>query len=896
MVSVPMTGLADQQESLSEMGAITLPFHEMFEGSKIGEAWTAVVSEGNSLSIENNSLRIEATAHASAHLQRPLGEDLITVTAKIWGAAFYLVWNAENGCGMGRVSPTPFPRFFISQTIQGTTRESHLVGCSISIPYYLRFQIASDCFRFSYSEDDKEWRHLKTIPRPDSLAGAPSLMVFGNYYGEDDVLPFGDVAMSPDGDRGSKYTCFVGEIRIEKTPEDALLMTSAEKRAIETEGLDPVAQVVLRGSEDPTYESVEAFYPPFKFPREVVGVPEHPLDIGIDYQGRLDVSPWDRPYAWIEIGDPLKPFGDTPIARRLQKGYLPIVTLSTERDDIRYEMAVFGWSEDFRVDKDLFAYVRLRARTSKSGQEVKPIALVDARSGARTEWPLLKIGRRDYEVCLSFKYPEPSSAQRVSSSAFERISRNVTAHWEKRLEIAKRVRVPDQRMNEAYKAWIVYSLLNADTVNGYVEARDGSGFYDEMFGYSVSLHTMAADLFGMHNYAERCLQTQLHFQAEDGMYVQATGLPDLGSLLMALYEHYLVTRDVAWLQSVAPNIDKGCQWILQQRQATPKEGITKGMIKFRPYCDYPVPVYNFMADIYACMGLERGAEALQVLGMRSEAERYAAEADAYRNDLLAAMDAAAFQDGDLKILPMEPETRRLLKLDQYQGGGYYGLVCGILLETGFLTPDDVRSHWITDIMERRNGLIGGVCEFQLGVDHAYTYGYLMTKMQRDNIRNVILGLWGMMAFGMTRDTYSPVEVNMIQTGDNHLTLPHLYSCTQQLRLLRNMLLCEEGDVLWIGRAIPRVWLEPDKRVEVKSAPTHFGEVSYSIDAKRNGNMVVRISPPQRQKPSEIRVRLRHPRQLPIRKVKISPQTPVELSGETLVLKQVDRKMRINVCY
>ena len=52
---------------------------------------------------------------------------------------------------------------------------------------------------------------------------------------------------------------------------------------------------------------------------------------------------------------------------------------------------------------------------------------------------------------------------------------------------------------------------------------------------------------------------------------------------------------------------------------------------------------------------------------------------------------------------------------------------------------------------------------------------------------------------MTRDTYSPVEVTMIKTGENHYTLPHLYSCTDQLRLLRNMLVREEGNALWIAQ-------------------------------------------------------------------------------------------------
>ena len=59
-----------------------------------------------------------------------------------------------------------------------------------------------------------------------------------------------------------------------------------------------------------------------------------------------------------------------------------------------------------------------------------------------------------------------------------------------------------------------------------------------------------------------------------------------------------------------------------------------------------------------------------------------------------------------------------------------------------------------------------------------------------------------MAYGMSRGTYAAVECTAIRTGENYWTLPHTYSNTQQLRLLRNMLLREDGDKLWIGQAIP----------------------------------------------------------------------------------------------
>ena len=59
---------------------------------------------------------------------------------------------------------------------------------------------------------------------------------------------------------------------------------------------------------------------------------------------------------------------------------------------------------------------------------------------------------------------------------------------------------------------------------------------------------------------------------------------------------------------------------------------------------------------------------------------------------------------------------------------------------------------------------------------------------------------------------------MIQTGENDYTLPHLYSCTEQLRLLRNLLVREDGDILRLAQGIPRAWLEPGKHVAVTACP------------------------------------------------------------------------------
>jgi hypothetical protein len=870
------------------------PYRDDF--ATIDPSWERRVDTGATFEAKDGGANFDAPAGARAHILRPAGGDAITLTGKLsrW-ASLYLVWDADNWCSVGQVSPTPFGRFYSSAVVAGEPAEVDHRGIGFGSPYLLRIRLGSNFVRFESSFDGKRWTELRTIERPSGYAGAPKWIGAGRYYAATNK-PFADAdaLMSVQGD-AIRYNGRVAELRVEPTPAGETTLGDAELQALRQPRVEVVNGLLAKNDDDPTYEAVVDHYPPMVSPREVVGVPDHPLDIGVDRLGRLDVSPWTPPLAWFEVGDPPAPLGreGVPFARRLLHGYLPILTLNLARDGVDYELTVFGWSEGFRADKDLHAYARLTARTEGGTAPPKQLALAWGDGKQRHRWTPSAADKNQSRWFLKFKYPNPDAAAPIAEAEFDGKAAEVVDYWEKLLARAGRLDIPDPRVNEAYRAWIVYSLLNTDEVNGFPEPHDGAGFYEEMFGNSVSLHTLALNMYGLHDRAARVLGTQIHFQQPDGLYTQVCGLTDPGAFLYGLAKHYRVTADREWLKGIAPNILKQCEWLIRQRAEAPKEGMLRGLIKFRPYNDYPDPVYNYLGNVWCVRGMEEAAAALKEIDA-PEADSIAAEAVAYRKDVMDSMAASAFADKGQTLLPMEPDTRRLLKLSKNQGGDYYGLIASPLLGTEFLPIRDERTDWIVDIMEKRNGLIAGLCEFQGGIDHAYTYGYLMNAMKRGEERKTLLGFWSMLAFGMTRDTYSPVEVTQIATGDNHFTLPHLYSCTDQLRLLRNMMHREEGNTLRIGDGIPRAWLEPGKHVAATAAPTEFGELGYRIDANADGSIRVRIDPPRRNPPSEIRVRLRHPSRKPIAAATATPRIATELDGDAIVIRDLKAPVDLQV--
>jgi hypothetical protein len=77
---------------------------------------------------------------------------------------------------------------------------------------------------------------------------------------------------------------------------------------------------------------------------------------------------------------------------------------------------------------------------------------------------------------------------------------------------------------------------------------------------------------------------------------------------------------------------------------------------------------------------------------------------------------------------------------------------------------------------------------------------------------------------------------------------------------RNLLVWEDGNTLWLAKAVPRHWLEQGKKIAVKDAPTRFGAVAYEIvsDVDR-GKIAATIEMPSRGAPKSVLLRLRHPK-------------------------------------
>lgn len=896
---------------------MTIPFAETFSRPALDSSWQIDVSAGNQVEVKDGALQIRAKQNTYAHIQRPLGVDFILAACEIkpassitWCTSLFVYWDSGNWSQMG-VIDRDGGRYYALEMVDGRSHEYSLGQCPFDQWHQVTIELGADYLRYS-SNQGANWSRIEASHRrPPQFSGIPQLLIVGKGHGG----PAGYAAADLNNDYatpGESGASLVRNVTVVALDWDKLRATAEERKTWDADGRDLPGEKELAAADDPSFESVVQYHPPMKHPREAVGVKDHPHDIGIAPDGSLqlsdDINRPDSPVAYFEIGEPAYRFGSGKefCRKKLLNGWMPIVVAADKHDGLDFEQTVLGWTNGLSVDEPLYGCVRLEiTNTTDAARKLKLRLCVKPATEKcpPKEWSLEvpASGKKAVEAAVPFLLND-SPLVDLAAKEFDARLGSVVKHWEDLIAPGARFEIPEQRVQDAYRAWLAYNFLNVDKRDGIYHICDGAGFYEQVYGYSAALYCYALDLMGYHDQASTYLDSILTFQQPDGLICVNFGATDTGTMLWAMSEHYRLTNDAEWLKRNARKMTAMCNWIIEHRKESMKHihgkrAMVHGLVRWRPYCDFELAAFDYFCNGYLCMGMKAASQVFAEIGLADESARLDREADAFLKDIMISMDAAIITHDGMKMLPLMPDTQFLLKETGYTANGYYGLLASCLLETGIPAFDDARADLVVDMLRQKGGLQVGVCSFFDMIDHAYAWGYWDVCLRRDEPKRAILGLYGSMAYGMSRDTYAAVECTAIRTGENMATLPHTYSNTVQLRLLRNMLLRESGDDLQVGSAVPRPWLAPGKRLAVRMAPTMFGPVSFSMETAADGSTIrVHLDPPARGVKGAVKIRLRHPAFKDIKAVQVDPQTELTFQRDVIELRRPSRSIDLVVRY
>jgi hypothetical protein len=452
--------------------------------------------------------------------------------------------------------------------------------------------------------------------------------------------------------------------------------------------------------------------------------------------------------------------------------------------------------------------------------------------------------------------------------------------------------VPEPALNNFYKANLWHNVITTD--------RDPlTGLYNQgvatiryrVFANETVMIARSMDMRGEHLEAERFLEPMLHYQGHEplkgrfstkdaafhgaGDYTHGEYAMNHGFTLWGVADHYLLTRNRAYLQRVAPRLVKGCDFLINERastmrtQGSPIFGLSPAS-SLEDVIEYQ---YWFATNAYFYLGMKRVALALSDIG-HPEAKRIAAEAEKYRSDIeVGAREATTrsavvpLRDGNyIPYVPSRVYQWRHLT----EGWIREALYCSLHLFTAeVVSSDDPLMTWMLDDLEdniffswqsgynvsdyqQRWFERGGITLQPCLLDMPIVY------MARNEIAAALRAFWNTYALLIYPDTQCFAEwARRFGVGGGPV-----YKTSDESRFviwLRQLLLWENGDQLWLARATPQGWLEDGKTIRIERAKTLFGTVSMVIRSEvGKGRILARISLPKHKPPSEIWLRLRHP--------------------------------------
>jgi len=399
-----------------------------------------------------------------------------------------------------------------------------------------------------------------------------------------------------------------------------------------------------------------------------------------------------------------------------------------------------------------------------------------------------------------------------------------------------------------------------------------------------------------------------------------------GSIGWALTEHYWMTGDTEWLRAAAPRIQANAEWMLRQRRLM--ASVVPG--GDRLWCKGLQPALQVTPDsgglwmqFYECeayywASVSRLATTLAVIDPPAGAQ-LAAEAEAYRNDLRAAVERSIalspvvpVRDGTFhSVIPFACYVRgpgtgawgwQRDGSGTHVGPLYWETVqsaAALISPAGLLSPSDVRVQGYLDVLEDRllleNQNVGDRDWFMAGWQ--YQGGLERTSnmhLAGDDIPVFLRSFLNCYAIDiLPRDGYIFNEHAVHGPPDK------IFEEAAFLERFRNLLVMEEGQNLWLARAAPRAWLEQGKKISVKNAPTHFGSVDYEIvSGVDHGGITATVGMPARNSAKEVWLRLRHPTSAPIKSVLVNGQAwkDFDPAKEVVKLHGQNRNVTVEIRY
>ena len=530
--------------------------------------------------------------------------------------------------------------------------------------------------------------------------------------------------------------------------------------------------------------------------------------------------------------------------------------------------------------------------------------------GDGLNWTLELLPNQSHEVRFAIPSITLTSDEEIAALSrrdFAADSRRVCEFWKALTAQGAQIETPEPWLNDFYRAHLRHLEINCLRDLGPTRryAHVGTLSYGVFPNESVM---MISDLErrGSHRTAEQCLQSLLDFQgtvglpgnfkSADGVFYGSAGSEmggynkNQGYVLWCMAEHWWYARDRQWMERAAPKLVRACQWIVRERQATMthqadgSRAIQYGFLPAGGLEDVQDYWYWLATNTATVWGFDAVSAALADYG-HPEAARLKQEAKACHDDVMRGITESRIRTPVVRLRDgtYVPKFPSHLHERGRSAGWIRETLEGslFLLIYGLVPPHAPEADWILKDYED-NLYISEQYGYAIPEFEKYWFsrgGFSMQAnlldgpmpyLRRDQIKHYLRAYFNGLASAFYPEVRMCNEHSL--PGLGHPRGDHFKTSdeAQTSGWLRLIFVNEQGGDLYLGQAIPRYWLTQGRRVGIDRAASHFGPLSLWITSRADqGEILAKLTPPERNRPQTIYLRLRHPQSKPIRSVTLN---------------------------
>ncbi len=421
----------------------------------------------------------------------------------------------------------------------------------------------------------------------------------------------------------------------------------------------------------------------------------------------------------------------------------------------------------------------------------------------------------EFRMPLEPLAPDSPDLAALRAAKFDDYLNRTVQFWDSLLARGIEITVPEQKVNDTFRANLIYDLIARDKVGDNYIQTVNKFHYHAFWLRDSSFIVRMFDASGYPDIARQDLDFFAGWQQPDGNFVSQGGQFDgWGQVLWAYGQHYRITKDLDFARRVYPSVQKAIAWLQQARRNDPLHLMPSTSPGDNENVTGHVTGHNF----WALSGLKNAIILAQALGQQQDAKAYQAEYDDFKTAFLAALKKTTASTGGY----MPPGL-------DVSGGEDWGNMLAVYPEQ-ILDPYD---PMVTATLNAtRAKYQEGIMTYGQGrwLHHYLTMKNTETETIRGDEQLAVEELYALLVH--TSSTHAGFEYCIVpwSTRDFAQNLsPHGWFAAKFRMALRNMLVREEQDRrLHLLSVISPDWVRPGQGISVKRAPTNFGQVNFDV--------------------------------------------------------------------